>query len=187
LLMLATSSKASKQCMFYGGREGGRVRAVFDFGFRAHQKANPPQLHLKSSLSTCLTIKGGCAGAHDVAKAKGKTKERKSLLDNDARATNHKSHPPPRRQPQTSGQFEKEGEVTNLYGRVGIESDIVCGTAHKTWARESSNNGGVHTRVYKVAAAWPSLTLSRAIFCTYHACFSAFSVFYCITSWRNKK
>ena len=48
-------------------------------------------------------------------------------------------HPPPRNQTKTPAQLQ-EGDVTNLYGCVGIGCGIECCVAHKTTDKGDNNN-----------------------------------------------
>ena len=63
------------------------------------------------------------------------------MLDDDAGATNPRAkrrHPPPRNQPQTPAQL-REGDVTNLYGWVGIGCGIECVPHTRLRTRETQH------------------------------------------------
>ena len=66
------------------------------------------------------------------------------MLDDDAGATNPRAkrrHPPPRNQPKTPAQLQ-EGDVTNLYGWVGIGCGIEC-VPHTRLATDKGDTTGL--------------------------------------------
>ena len=81
------------------------------------------------------------------------------MLDDDAGAKDPRAkrrHPPPRNQPQTPAQL-KEGDVTNLYGWVGIGCGIECVPHTRRRTRETQEQQdwwrGLHTGP-KTVALW---------------------------------